>query len=546
MQEVKAEEVDFSQLQEQLVKAVVEGDLQAVAAVFGVKGFAETGQICTQTLSKIFNLPVELLNENHFLIMQMVISIHPNLNSTIVNTVCGWLIMTKTNSNLSYGQRILQVFTAMEYIGECQLKNLTSITEIEFANKDSASPESLSCEMSLAIYTNNVEEFEDSFASIAVDYDVYREILIKCFDAQAYDIITLLLQQFPVSAMFSDKVIDCISLLKEHLYSNAAVNRNGAKISLLQYIAMSFALAEKTGKLRRTLTQFVDQLVQDAKIAVAKDANLQERINLLILAIDPEYESHLDMRVEAPRQAPTHRLFDQAKLAVTYLYNVVQTREGGQFNRRDFIDDSIMLGMMPGCKCGWSIVSEFKEEKNKKLGLVVTCLEDWEIRWEGLLYTPASPEYWRNMPGNIKQVQVPLKDFGFETEPVKVFTAINKMYEVVQQGLGIYIHCAKGKGRSVFVLALYYVLFSKELQGPTLMDTIRNVYNFIATSRAQICNVEKSWDAVFEFVPLYLQSNLRHPDVCLNLQAPQQQASVSVVDSDTDSDDALHCDHYNC
>lgn len=537
MQEIYEEEIRYYDLQAQLVQAVVDGNLRVVKDLLGIKGFSETGKISTQVISKILNLPDDLLSENHFLILQMALSIHPNLDSTIVNAVCAWLIGIKDRLKLPYGQRILNVFMSRGFIGECQLENLHSTADLNIKTI-LAHAESLSCEMSLAIYTDNVIDFESSFVHLAAGYDIYREILIKCLEAQAYGIIALLLQQYPLSVKSVRNVQNCIALLKEHLFMDK--HHAEAKILLLQYMAMSYALADKVGELRRYLIKLVDEMLVDAKIQAKREQNIQDRINLLINYIDPNYESQQDSKVEAPRQLSMHRLFDQGVLATTYLFNKFQTREGGQYNRRDFIDDNLMLGMMPGCKCGLAIISEFKQIKKKPLGLVVTCQKNAEIRWETLLYTPASPEYWRNMPGNIVQIQVSLQDFGFDSDPLEVIRALNKMYEYyVEKNLGIYIHCKAGKGRSVFVTALFYVLFREDLQCATPMETIKNVYNYIAKSRVQICNNEKSWNAVNNFLPIYLQSALCHPKVCFKL--PEVQSSFLY---DTDEEDYISSYNY--
>ncbi|MDQ2993437.1 MAG: hypothetical protein M3R00_00605, partial [Pseudomonadota bacterium] len=90
---------------------------------------------------------------------------------------------------------------------------------------------------------------------------------------------------------------------------------------------------------------------------------------------------------------------------------------------------------------------------------------------------------------------------------------------------------------------LYYVLFDKDKQQATLMETIKFVSNKIAEKRPLVKNNEKSWNAVNRFAKKYMEreDKLKHPDACANMLT---QEDLNNASSDDLSDEVFTLNRF--
>ncbi|MDQ2993436.1 MAG: hypothetical protein M3R00_00600, partial [Pseudomonadota bacterium] len=403
-------------------------------------------------IRRIINaVPVESLTEQHFTLMQYALTLHDKLDASIIKHICQWLICVKEHPQAS---RVLTILIDEGHISACSHDAIHKIDDFKIINDKTFIHKLLSREMTAAIEKNDVDAFKKLLFSknLEATFEIYHGILRHSLEQKSYDIIIWLLENYPFyNVKEPDRAIECIALLHTHLYAEQDQTEQLilAKICLLKYIALSHALAPNRSKMRSKLEDLVKNLLIKAEIAQPKTLDLQVYIDLLIQKLNPQYR---EAAIAVPHN-PDANAFRRFLLWASYVSTYITINKGDKYDRRNFLDDTFMLGMIPGAKCGFRIIELFKTEKNKELGLVVTCLEDFEIRWQTLLFTPASPEYWKNL--GIKQIHVPIQDFGHKVPKEFVFKAVDIMHEVKKKNLGIYTHCKAGIGRSFFLSVLY-------------------------------------------------------------------------------------------
>ncbi len=334
---MKIEKEQNFKTQEKLVKIIVAGDFDRFSKHLTRMKVPLTGTTRNALIRKILNIDEHTLIENHFLILQALIDTQTQFEPSIVRNVCTWIIhINKTYPILAeeLGQRILAVFIEHDYIKNCTLANLQNDDDIHY--NEATHSESVSKEMYQAISNDDSRQFElcSSQHFFTVNEEIFMDLLIKCANAKAFNIIASLLE-YPISSELTN-VLDCVSVLTQRLYIDDTdlqelqrEKYNAAKISLLQFIAMLYALAPNGGKVRTTLEVIVNQLLQQAGIKAEKEANVLIRINYLLRELDENHK-----QIEIPLSPNIPGFFSKAKLIISYVKNVHQTREAGKYNRR--------------------------------------------------------------------------------------------------------------------------------------------------------------------------------------------------------------------
>lgn len=123
--------------------------------------------------------------------------------------------------------------------------------------------------------------------------------------------------------------------------------------------------------------------------------------------------------------------------------------------------------IIPGLKLGaipiadWEHGSLLLEEsflENRKLGLIVSCCGDFELKGNGLItLTPVSPHFW--VEKNVTHLQVKMRDFGGDVPLDQIRIAVEQMHQYIQSGKTAYVHCKAGRGRSVVMVICYLMQF---------------------------------------------------------------------------------------
>lgn len=113
--------------------------------------------------------------------------------------------------------------------------------------------------------------------------------------------------------------------------------------------------------------------------------------------------------------------------------------------------------------------------KDLGIGAVLSVVEVFENNSAGYIYSPVTPTDWRNV--NIYHYQTPSPDLcSIEFETVK--KAVEFIRWNILNRRKIYVHCKSGKSRSLFVIAVLFVIY----YGYSVDDAI----SYIKSRRIQV------------------------------------------------------------
>lgn len=115
--------------------------------------------------------------------------------------------------------------------------------------------------------------------------------------------------------------------------------------------------------------------------------------------------------------------------------------------------------------------------KNLSIHSVLSVVECYENRSNGILYSPILPEEFQSH--NIKFLQIPIPDFC-EVSIDKINTCVAYIYWNISNGRNVYISCRIGKCRSCLILMAYLIKYHG--------FTSENVYGYIQSIRPQVQN----------------------------------------------------------
>ncbi|KAG8348143.1 Dual specificity phosphatase catalytic domain [Trypanosoma vivax] len=173
-----------------------------------------------------------------------------------------------------------------------------------------------------------------------------------------------------------------------------------------------------------------------------------------------------------------------ARKAVYFWGSLAATVVPGYFGRKvgltenfhhwNFITDHLILGAIP-------VVTRVGESGNHlaqlqsqlaqrglKLGLVVACMEEVEIRGFGVsVITFADKVAWRQHVGpELEYLHLPMADGTSDAPFDDVASAVDKMHLRILEKKAVYVHCKAGKGRSWMVTVCYLTTYG----GMTFQD----------------------------------------------------------------------------
>jgi len=104
------------------------------------------------------------------------------------------------------------------------------------------------------------------------------------------------------------------------------------------------------------------------------------------------------------------------------------------------IDEGIFLGTVP------RTVDHLSELQKEKVGAVLTLNESWEL--------PLSSEKMQDF--GMKHLHLPTPDF-FAPRQDDIVKAVSFIAECRKEGIGVYVHCNGGRGRSAVCVLCYLI-----------------------------------------------------------------------------------------
>ncbi|MCS5707808.1 dual specificity protein phosphatase family protein [Candidatus Berkiella cookevillensis] len=171
--------------------------------------------------------------------------------------------------------------------------------------------------------------------------------------------------------------------------------------------------------------------------------------------------------------------------------------------------------IIPGLKLGaipiadWEHGSLLLEEsflESRKLGLVVSCCGDFELKGNGLLaLTPVSPHFW--VEKDVTHLQVKMRDFGGDVPLEQIRIAVEQMHQCIHNGKTAYVHCKAGRGRSV-VMVICYLMQFLDYTPEEAIAFVREKRPEISLSKAQYHFIEQ-YRAEYrsDLTPLYSKTS---------------------------------------
>jgi len=124
-----------------------------------------------------------------------------------------------------------------------------------------------------------------------------------------------------------------------------------------------------------------------------------------------------------------------------------------------WVTDQIALGALPiktkFLTHGGHHLKIIQQAKSKgyPLGLVVSVIQPFELKGEGILLKPVSVEDWKLL--GVETVQLNIPDFSANASLDDIDSIVKKIKQTVNAGKSVYIHCKAGRARSWMVLMCY-------------------------------------------------------------------------------------------
>lgn len=144
--------------------------------------------------------------------------------------------------------------------------------------------------------------------------------------------------------------------------------------------------------------------------------------------------------------------------------------------------------------------------ENRKLGLIVSCCGDFELKGNGLIaLTPVSPRFW--MEKDVTHLQVKMRDFGGDVPLEQIRIAVEQMHQCISNGKTAYVHCKAGRGRSV-VMVICYLMQFLDYTPDEAIAFVRERRPEISLSKAQYDFIEQ-YRAEYrsDLAPLYSEAS---------------------------------------
>jgi len=261
-------------------------------------------------------------------------------------------------------------------------------------------------------------------------------------------------------------------------------------LGILYYAALR---SKKSGKFRNFLIeQIQDKLFEeDLEQDVENILNLESLLKILRDDIDTKHPDASFASVSSKFEPRSLQRRLKFKL------EVLQTRINAPFHRanprmddrhrknwitdnKDNVKGDIALGTIPGEKDAISIVDK-AIEREKPIGLIVSVVELFELHVNNMPDKPVLPDHWKDQ--NIQQVVVPIVDETADINVDLIVETLNKMNEVIEQGMSVYVHCKAGQGRSPMLVAAYLAIFDDELKDKSPEDAVAKAYRRIKAER---------------------------------------------------------------
>src|ERR1700733_12448850 len=119
---------------------------------------------------------------------------------------------------------------------------------------------------------------------------------------------------------------------------------------------------------------------------------------------------------------------------------------------QEIIPDLLWLGAIPLANYNHDVLI------SKKVKAVVTIGEDHELQ-PGLFSDPVSGQRWAEL--GVRTLRIIAADFQ-PIDQAQINRAVQFIYEELQQGHGVYVHCKAGRGRSAMIVVCFLLAHGKE------------------------------------------------------------------------------------
>ncbi|CAK9062921.1 unnamed protein product [Durusdinium trenchii] len=193
----------------------------------------------------------------------------------------------------------------------------------------------------------------------------------------------------------------------------------------------------------------------------------------------------------------------------SYILRLAKRRSKFNYHK---IDNHLYLGSLP------RTMEDLEELKSLGVGAMVTLNEAWEME--------LSNKFVRDSCG-IEHLHLPTPDF-FAPKQEDIEAAVHFITAHVRKGIGVYVHCNGGKGRSAVCVICFLASF---------MDLSPELAYDRAPMRG-VLGLHKQWRAVKRFcrrvsrMPKRFEAFAEESPVCQEVTAkPQELATVHVADS---------------
>ncbi len=203
------------------------------------------------------------------------------------------------------------------------------------------------------------------------------------------------------------------------------------------------------------------------------------------------------MNKKKPNESPA-TLYRKIIFFISFLCGTLLPHDKKRRSHWAWITDQIMLGALPiktkFLKHGAHQLKIIEQAKQKKhpLGLIVSIVTPFELKGEGILLTPVSPEDWHHL--GVETIQLSIPDFSAEVSVDAMKPVMEKIKQTIEKGRSVYIHCKAGRARSWMTLMCYLVAEKG-------MD-FEAAKNLIKSKRTHVCPTKDQ----MEFVRVYTHS----------------------------------------
>ncbi|XP_055812213.1 phosphatidylglycerophosphate phosphatase PTPMT2-like [Solanum dulcamara] len=166
----------------------------------------------------------------------------------------------------------------------------------------------------------------------------------------------------------------------------------------------------------------------------------------------------------------------------TLLYNVVRNKIQVEFRWWDWIDEFVLLGVVP-------FQSDVKRLKELGVSGVVTLNEPYETLVPTSLYEAHG----------IRHLVLPTRDYLFAPSLNNICQAVEFIHENATNGQSTYVHCKAGRGRSTTIVLCYLVKYKKM--------TPNDAYNHVKSIRPRVLLASTQRQAVQDFYHLIVKKS---------------------------------------